>query len=138
MSKTCFVMFSTDPEVDPRKCAVGIACATQLVADGNVVDVFFAAHAVRLLHADYLDTLDEPAGQAPGSCRAMIEALGEGARGVHCSTGSQALFGVTPDNAEGILNARFGQKGLEMEMRGFYLYLTRELIEEVVALVTLH
>ena len=113
MSKTCFVMFSTDPEVDPRKCAVGIACATQLVADGNVVDVFFAAHAVRLLHADYLDTLDEPAGQAPGSCRAMIEALGEGARGVHCSTGSQALFGVTPDNAEGIL-----VPGLEVHWSG--------------------
>lgn len=43
---------------------------------------------------------------------------------------------IPGDNAEGILNARFGQKGLEM--RGFYLYLTRELIEEVVALVTLH
>ena len=30
-----FVMFSTDPDVDPRKCVVGLACATQAIEDGH-------------------------------------------------------------------------------------------------------
>lgn len=103
MPKTYFVMFSTDPEVDPRKCAVGIGCASQIASDGHTVDAFFAAHAVRLLHTDYIDNLDEAAGQASGSCRAMLDSLIGQARGVHCSTGSQELVGVTPDNAGAIL-----------------------------------
>lgn len=113
MSKTYFVMFSTDPEVDPRKCAVGIACASQIAGDGHTVDAFFAAHAVRLLHADYLETLDERAGQEPGSSRAMLDALIAQARGVYCSTGSQALVGVTPENADAVL-----VPGLEVHWSG--------------------
>ena len=46
---TFFVMFSTDPDVDPRKCVVGLACAAQAVADGHQVQAFFASNAVRLL-----------------------------------------------------------------------------------------
>ena len=46
---TFFVMFSTDPDVDPRKCVVGLACAAQAVADGHQVQAFFASHAVRLV-----------------------------------------------------------------------------------------
>ncbi|MGB1506872.1 MAG: hypothetical protein ACPHDT_15465 [Acidimicrobiales bacterium] len=113
MSKTYFVMFATDPDVDPRKCAVGIACASQIASDGHTVDVFFAAHAVRLLHAAYIDALDEQAGQEPGSCRAMLDTLIDKARGVYCSTGSQALAGVTPDNADSIL-----VPGLDMHWSG--------------------
>lgn len=103
MPKTYFVMISTDPDVDPRKCAVGIACANQIASDGHTVDVFFAAHGVRLLHTACIDGLDEEAGQDPGSCRAMLDTLAGQARGLYCSTGSQAAVGVTPDNADSVL-----------------------------------
>jgi hypothetical protein len=39
MGKRYFVQISTDPDVDPRKCAVGMACAAQAVADGHFVPV---------------------------------------------------------------------------------------------------
>ncbi len=113
MSKLYFVLFSTDPEVDPRKCAVGMSCASQIASDGHTIDVFFAAHAVRLLHTDYINALDEQAGQAPGSCRAILDSLVASARGIYCSTGSQALVGVTPDNAGSVL-----VPGLELHWSG--------------------
>ncbi|MGB0500786.1 MAG: hypothetical protein ACPGNP_06330, partial [Acidimicrobiales bacterium] len=68
-------MFSTDPDVDPRKCVVGLACAAQAVADGHQVQAFFASHAVRLLHADYIDAIDARVGMPDGSSRAMVEQL---------------------------------------------------------------
>ena len=37
---TFFVMFSTDPDVDPSKCVVGLACVAQAVADGHQVQAF--------------------------------------------------------------------------------------------------
>ena len=39
MSKRFFVMISTDPDVDPTKCGVGLACAAQAVSDGHEVNV---------------------------------------------------------------------------------------------------
>ena len=106
MSKSYFIMFSTDPDVDPRKCAVGLACALQISADGHQVDVFFASHSVKLLQASYLDALDANVDQEPGWCRKTLEALVSGAN-IHCSTGSQAVVGVTIDNAQEILLGGF-------------------------------
>ena len=42
MSKKFFVKIVIDPEVDLRKCVVGVACAAQAIKDGYDVDVFFA------------------------------------------------------------------------------------------------
>ena len=58
MSKSYFMMFSTDPDVDPRKCIVGLACTAQAIADGHKVMVFFASHAVKLLQSEYINTFD--------------------------------------------------------------------------------
>jgi len=107
-----FVMFSTDPDVDPRKCVVGLACAAQAVSDGHEVQAFFASHSVRLLHADYIDAIDARVGMPDGASRAMVEQLAAGAS-IACSTGSQAVVGVTPDNADDVLVA-----GLGMEWSG--------------------
>ena len=95
-------MFSTDPDVDPRKCVVGLACAAQAVADGHDVQAFFASHAVRLLHADYIDAIDDRVGMPAGSSRSMVEQLAAGAS-IACSTGSQAIVGVTPEYADDVL-----------------------------------
>ena len=99
---TYFFMISTDPDVDPRKCAVGIACAAEAVSGGNSVEVFFASHAVQLLQGQSIDGLDERVGMPSGTCRAMMETLIGGAK-IACSTGSQAVVGVTPDNAAEVL-----------------------------------
>jgi hypothetical protein len=60
-------MISTDPEIDPRKCVVGIACAAQAVQDGHRVNVFFASHAVRLLQTNYITNIDGKVGEAPAA-----------------------------------------------------------------------
>ena len=99
---TYFFMISTDPDVDPRKCAVAIACAAEAVTGGNSVEVFFASHAVQLLQGQFIDGLDERVGMPSGTCRTMMEILIEGAK-IACSTGSQAVVGVTPDNAAEVL-----------------------------------
>ncbi|SVE41672.1 uncharacterized protein METZ01_LOCUS494526, partial [marine metagenome] len=39
-------MISTDPDIDPMKSLVALACATQATSDGHEVNVFFAAHGV--------------------------------------------------------------------------------------------
>ena len=78
MSKKYFVMFATDPEVDPRKCAVGLACAAQAVSDGHEVIAFFASHSVKLLQGEYLGSLDSKVAQEEGFCRGMLDALGSG------------------------------------------------------------
>ena len=44
-----FIKIATDPDVDPVKCVVGMACAAQAVSAGHDVDVFFAAGGVRHL-----------------------------------------------------------------------------------------
>jgi len=95
-------MISTDPDVDPRKCAVAIACAAEAVTAGNSVEVFFASHAVQLLQGEFLDGLDDRVGMPSGTCRTMMNTLIEGAK-IACSTGSQAIVGVTPENAAEVL-----------------------------------
>ena len=109
---TFFVMFSTDPDVDPRKCVVGLACAAQAVSDGHEVQTFFASHSVKLLHANYIDAIDARVGMPDGASRALVDQLASGAS-IACSTGSQAVVGVTPDNAADVLVG-----GLDLEWSG--------------------
>lgn len=99
---TYFFMISTDPDVDPRKCAVAIACAAEAVTSGHNVEVFFASHAVQLLQREFIDGLDDRVGMPSGTCRTMMATLIEGAK-IACSTGSQAVVGVTPENAAEVL-----------------------------------
>ena len=65
-------MISTDPDVDPVKSLVALACATQAISDGHKVNAFFAANAVKLLQADYLKALDDRVSQSAGVCREMF------------------------------------------------------------------
>ena len=107
-----FVMFSTDPDVDPRKVVVGLACATQAVSDGHQVQTFFASHSVKLLQVDYINAIDSRAGMPDGASRALLDQLASGAS-IACSTGSQAVLGVNPDNADEVLVG-----GLDLEWSG--------------------
>lgn len=97
-----FVMFSTDPDVDPRKFVVGLACAAQAVSDGHEVQTFFASHSVELLHANYIDAIDSRVGMPDDAFKALVDQLASGAL-IACSTGSQAVVGVSPDNADDVL-----------------------------------
>ena len=132
MSKSYFMMFSTDPDVDPRKCIVGLACTAQAIADGHEVVVFFASHAVKLLQSEYINTFDAKVAEGQievehwtkspevvanarekGISRSFLDVLLAGAEGIYCSTGSQAVVGVTPENASDVL-----VEGLEMNWSG--------------------
>ena len=132
MSKSYFMMFSTDPDVDPRKCLVGLACTAQAIADGHEVVVFFASHAVKLLQSEYINTFDAKVAECQievehwtkspevvanarekGISRSFLDVLLTGAEGIYCSTGSQAVVGVTPENASEVL-----VEGLEMNWSG--------------------
>ena len=132
MSKSYFMMFSTDPDVDPRKCIVGLACTAQAIADGHEVVVFFASHAVKLLQSEYINTFDAKVAEGQievehwtkspevvanarekGISRSFLDVLLTGAEGIYCSTGSQAVVGVTPENASEVL-----VEGLEMNWSG--------------------
>ena len=125
-------MFSTDPDVDPRKCIVGLACTAQAIADGHEVVVFFASHAVKLLQSEYINTFDPKVAEGQievehwtkspevvanarekGISRSFLDVLLAGAEGIYCSTGSQAVVGVTPENASDVL-----VEGLEMNWSG--------------------
>ena len=99
--------------MDPRKCAVALACAVQVITDGHSLNIFFASHAVKLLQNEFIGELDARVSQEPGFCKQMIEALMEGAEAIYCSTGSQAVLGVTPDNAADVLVG-----GLELNWSG--------------------
>jgi predicted peroxiredoxin len=103
MSKRYFVKIVTDPEIDPRKCVVGMACAAQALDDGYEVNMFFASHAVRLLQKEYLSEIDERSGVNPGMGRSILDRIIQGGAGIFCSTGSQAVVGVTKENADGVL-----------------------------------
>ena len=132
MSKSYFMMFSTDPDVDPRKCIVGLACTAQAIADGHEVVVFFASHAVKPLQSEYINTFDAKVAEGQievehwtkspevvanarekGISRSFLDVLLTGAEGIYCSTGSQAVVGVTPENASDVL-----VEGLEMNWSG--------------------
>ena len=62
MSKHFFIKLATSPDVDQFKCIVGLGCTAQAINDGHKVDVFFAAAAVQLLHAEYISNLDKNQG----------------------------------------------------------------------------
>ena len=79
MSKRIFVNFVSEPKNDPLKTIVGLACASQAVADGHNVNVFFAASGVRILDGDYLDQLENELGGETPMVRPMMDALIGGA-----------------------------------------------------------
>ena len=112
MSKNFFIKFVTSPDVDPFKCMVGLGCAAQAVNDGHKVDVFFAAAAVQLLHAGYVTNLDEAIDAPTGMCQSFIDTIKNGASGIHCSTQSQAHFGVGQDSSEALI------EGLDLNWSG--------------------
>ena len=103
MSKKFFIKIVTDPDVDLRKCIVGIACAAQAVSDGHDVDVFFAADGVKLTHAAYINGINEQGNIPDGMIFTMLKTITDGATSVSCSTGSQAANGVNKENADLIL-----------------------------------
>ena len=103
MSKHFFIKFVTSPDVDPFKCLVGLGCAAQAINDGHKVDIFFAAAAVQMLHAEYLSTLDKAIDAPAGMCQGFIETIKNGANGIHCSTQSQAHYGVSQDSPEALI-----------------------------------
>ena len=103
MSKKFFIKIVTDPDVDLRKCVVGIACTAQAITDGYDVDVFFAADGVKMIHADYIKGINEQGNFPDGMIFNMLNVITEGASKIYCSTGSQAANGVTKENADEIL-----------------------------------
>jgi hypothetical protein len=96
MGRRYFVQILTNPDVDPSKCNVGTACATQAVTGGHFVNGFFASHAVKLLQAADVQSLDEKVSQAPGQCLSILQILIDEAEGINGSTASQAVTGVDP------------------------------------------
>ena len=103
MTKDFFIKLVTSPDVDPLKCVVGLGCVAQAINDGHKVDVFFAAAAVQLLHAEYLSNLDQTIDAPSGMCQGFIETIMNGANGIHCSTASQAHFGVSQDSPKALI-----------------------------------
>ena len=97
MSCRVFVKFVSDPETDPMKSVVGLACAAQAVTDGHDVDVFFAAASTRMLVPGYLEGLAERMGAPPAMAQGFIQTLINGARW-HCSFNS---LKATADIEEG-------------------------------------
>lgn len=95
MSKRIFVNFVSDPNNDPMKTIVGLACASRAVADGHDVNVFFAAAGVRLLEASYIEGLEAELDSPEPMVRPMMDALVAGAT-LHCSFGSlKAVLGIS-------------------------------------------
>ena len=99
MSKKIFVKIVTDPEVDLRKCVVGLACASQAVKDGHDVSVFFAANGVKMLNSRYLKSINQMEILPNNMIFDILNSVTQGATNVYCSTGSQAANGVTSENA---------------------------------------
>lgn len=99
MSKKIFVKIVTDPEVDLRKCVVGLACASQAVKDGHDVSVFFAANGVKMLNSRYLKSINQMEILPNNMIFDILNSITQGATNVYCSTGSQAANGVTSENA---------------------------------------
>jgi hypothetical protein len=76
------------------------------------VDVFFAAAAVQLLHAEYISDLDKTIDATPNMCQGFLETITNGANDIHCSTASQAFFGVSQDSSEALI------KGINLNWSG--------------------
>jgi len=107
MRKKFFVKIVSDPDVDLRKCVVGVVCAAQAINDGYDVDVFFAANGVKMLNAKFIENLNNSGMLPDGMIHKMMQTITDGASCVYCSTGSQAANGVTKENAAEILLAGY-------------------------------
>ena len=79
-----FVKIATDPDIDPVKCVVGMACAAQAVTAGHDVDVFFAAGGVRHLEPGQFEKMAKHSDVDPNLMKGMMDKLLEGAK-LHCS-----------------------------------------------------
>ena len=94
MARSVFVKFVSDPENDPVKAVVGLACAAQAVTDGHDVNVFFAAAATRMLVPGYLEGLMERIDAPASMAEQFVKVLSEGATW-HCSFNSlKATAGI--------------------------------------------
>ena len=51
----------------------------------------------------YLVNLDKTIDAPPGMCQRFIETIKNGANGIHCSTQSQAHFGVSQESPEALI-----------------------------------
>ena len=103
MSKHFFIKFVTSPDVDPLKSFVGLGCAAQAINDGHKVDIFFAAGAVQLSHTNCVSKLNEAIDAPSGMYLSFIDTIKNGANGIHCSTQSQAHFGVSQESSEALI-----------------------------------
>ena len=103
MRKKFFVKIVTDPDVDLRKCVVGMACASQAINDGHDVSMFFAANGVKMLNSEYMENLNSGGMLPEGMIFVIMNRIIDGARNIYCSTGSQAANGVTKKNANEML-----------------------------------
>ena len=89
MSQKFFIKIATDPDVDPVKCVVGMACAAQAVNAGHDVDVFFAAGGVRNLNPGQFEKMAENGDVDVNLLNGIMDKLVAGAK-LHCSFGSVA------------------------------------------------
>ena len=89
MSQKFFIKIATDPDVDPVKCVVGMACASQAVTAGHDVDVFFAAGGVRNLNPGQFEKMAENGDVDVNLLNGIMDKLVAGAK-IHCSFGSVA------------------------------------------------
>ena len=83
MSKKFFIKIVTDPDIDLRKCIVGIACAAQAINDGYDVDVFFAADGVKMIHAAFIQSVNEKGSIPDGMIYDMMNTITSGASKVY-------------------------------------------------------
>lgn len=102
MASRVFVKFVSDPETDPMKAVVGLACAAQAVSDGHDVDVFFAAASTRMLVPGYLEGLAERMGAPPSMAQGFAQTLIDGARW-HCSFNSLKATADIEEGQSGII-----------------------------------
>tara|TARA_B100001113_G_scaffold179436_1_gene146916 strand:- start:173 stop:571 length:399 start_codon:yes stop_codon:yes gene_type:complete len=103
MVKKFFVKIVTDPDIDLRKCVVGMACASQAISDGHDVSIFFAANGVKILNSEYMRDLNSGGMLPEGMIFNIMKSIIDGANNIYCSTGSQAANGVTKENADEML-----------------------------------
>jgi len=108
MGKNFFVKIVTDPDVDLRKCIVGLACANQAIEDGHEVNMFFASNGVKLLHSLYIEQLNAGGMFPEGMIPNLMNSITNGANVIYCSTGSQAANGVSKENADEHLLEGYG------------------------------
>ena len=103
MGKKFFIKIVSDPEIDLRKCVVGLACASQAILDGHEVSMFFASNGVKILNSEYLDSINSGGIVPEGMVIGMMKSIIDGANVIYCSTGSQAANGVSKENAGDML-----------------------------------